>query len=435
MVNHLTKTRRIGVSVAVVTVVLAGALVTPATGRSGAKASESKPVRELRALWVDGYNEGMLTPAQVRSAVATAERSGANALIVQATRRQDCLCNNSNLPRATGTGAPTYDPLAYTVSQAHRRGIEVHAWVTVGKMWSNSKPPVAKNHVYNTHGPAANGANNWLDRRSDGTTHVENTSFMDLGNPAVQKHIVATVDSIQRNYKVDGINLDYIRYPDHNLARNPANDGYFNSWGYTATSLARYRAATKTAGTPAPDDPKFVAWRQDQVTGLIGQIRASMLKRDSSDRLSVNAITYGHGPGYRTTWSHTRPYAEVLQDVSLWARGGIVDTVITMNYRSAGVPGQSQHYSEWLAGMDALQRRSKRHFVSGNGLWINTVGDSIDQIDEARRRGIDWAGYSYGTMTYRDTSKTRQQQRNEVADALRAGPFSQRAAVPALPCK
>ncbi len=434
----MSLTTRITVPLTVAALVAASAPalvgVGPATAAPAvaapAVAKASAPARQMRALWVNGFNEGMLSKPQVTTLVSTAKQAGVNALIVQATRRQDCLCNKSILPRATGTGPASYDPLAEVIAQAHRNGIEVHAWVTVGKMWSGTRAPAAKKHVYNTHGPKAKGAARWLDRRRDGTEIVAGTSFVDLGNPAVQAHIVATVDSLQRNYKVDGINLDYIRYPDH-----IASGSEYSDWGYSATSMARYRAATKTTGTPAPDDPRFVKWRQDQVTGLVAKVNASMKRRDPKDRLSVNAITYGDGPGPTTDWSNTTGYRMVLQDISLWARGGLVDTVVAMNYRSASVPGQSEIFTRWLQGMQALAQRSGRHFVSGNGLWINTNAQSVEQVNEARTYGLDWAGYAYNGLTYGGTHPTRAAERAAFVRAMRAGPFRADATIPAMPWK
>lgn len=383
----------------------------------------------MRALWVNGFNEGMLSKAQVTTLVSTAKQAGVNTLIVQATRRQDCLCNKSILPRATGTGPASYDPLAEVIAQAHRNGIQVHAWVTVGKMWSGTKAPAARAHVYNTHGPKAKGAARWLDRRRDGTEIVGGTSFVDLGNPAVQSHIVATVDSLQRNYKIDGVNLDYIRYPDHT-----SSDEY-NDWGYSATSLARFRAATGRTGTPLPDDPQFSQWRRDQVTAVVRRVHTAMQRRDKNDRLSVNAITYDAGPGATSDWSKTRPYKNVLQDVPRWARAGIIDTVVAMNYRSVSVPGQSDYYTQWLQGLRAVERTTGRHTVSGNALWINTLPQSVAQINEARRYGIDWAGYAYNGLAYAGMYKTRAAERSAFITTMRQGPFKTNALIPTMPWK
>ena len=403
--------------------------VSAAPAFAAAPASAAAPAREMRALWVNGFNEGMLSKAQVTTLVSTAKQAGVNALIVQATRRQDCLCNKSILPRATGTGPASYDPLAEVIAQAHRNGIQVHAWVTVGKVWSGAKAPASAKHVYNTRGPKAKGANRWLDRRRDGAEIIDGTSFLDLGNPAAQAHVVATVDSLQRNYQLDGINLDYIRYPDHT-----SSDEY-NDWGYSATSLARFRAATGRTGTPAPDDPQFSQWRRDQVTALVRKIHTAMQRRDKNDRLSVNAITYGEGPGATSDWSRTRPYKNVLQDVPRWARAGIVDTIVAMNYRSVSVPGQSAFYTQWLAGLRTVERQTGRHTVSGNALWINTLDQSVQQITEARRSGVDWAGYAYNGLTYAGIHKTRAAERAAFVKAMRGGPFKANALMPTMPWK
>src|SRR5204863_27476 len=69
--------------------------------------------------------------------------------------------------------------------------------------------------------------------------------------------------SIVRNYDVDGINLDRIRYPDGNLGTNVP------SWGYNPTAIARFRAETGRTDMPANTDPQWTEWRRDQVTAIV----------------------------------------------------------------------------------------------------------------------------------------------------------------------
>ena len=59
-----------------------------------------------------------------------------------------------------------------------------------------------------------------------------------------------------RDSDIDGIHLDYIRYPS-------------NKWGYSDIALARYRAQTGATGKPKPDNPQWMQWRRDQVLSLI----------------------------------------------------------------------------------------------------------------------------------------------------------------------
>ena len=156
---------------------------------------------------------------------------------------------------------PDFDPLAYLIAAAHaaRPAIEVHAWVAAMPLATASAPPAAPEHVYHSHGPAAPGEEMWLSVAADGSLAVEDTLSLDPGHPAAAQHIVDVVLNLVRNYGVDGIHFDRIRYAGE-------------AFGYNSVSLARYAEATGATGIPAPADPAWQAWRRDQLTALMRQI-------------------------------------------------------------------------------------------------------------------------------------------------------------------
>ncbi|MBO3130423.1 family 10 glycosylhydrolase [Dermatophilus congolensis] len=419
--------------------VVAGAVVA-AVGLGGAAPVAAAPVsseagvvsagvpQQMRALWVDAWEPGLFSGAEVSSLVATAKQMGVNTLVVQTVRRSDCLCNKSILPRAAGTGAAQFDPLADVVAKGHAAGLQVHAWVVVGKMWSGASAPSDPRHVFNVHGPGTK--DSWSDRRYDGTVSADGTTFLDLGNPAARKHVVATVDSIQKNYAIDGVNLDYIRYPDQTASGRLDND-----WGYTPVALAAFRRTFKTTGTPAPGDPLWHRFRRDQVTAVVRGVHDQMMRRDKRDRLSVNAIAFGQGPGASTNWTRTDGFRQTVQDIPRWTHQKIVDSVFVMNYRSASDATQRRYFTSWVQGMAALQKRDGRTMVSGNAMWNNTIAQSIAQYQEAARAGVGWAGYAYSTMTIPDPQVGVSAQRALVAGTFGNGPFRVKAAVPSMPWK
>src|SRR5699024_9479551 len=145
-----------------------------------------------------------------------------------------------------------------------------------------------------------------------------NNTYIDPAHPDAVDYLVDGVTSIVENYDVDGINLDYIRYPDYNGGERQ------NDWGYSETSLARFAAETGRTDRPAPDDEEFSQWRRDQVSTMVRKIYLSMYETDPLTRLSINGITYAFGPAsYDDGWEGTRPYAEVLQDWRGWFDEGI----------------------------------------------------------------------------------------------------------------
>ncbi|NJP65553.1 family 10 glycosylhydrolase [Streptomyces spiramenti] len=406
-------------------------------GPAGAAPAGDDRPEQWRSYWVDAFNEGLYTPEQAARTVQDALDINANALIVQVGRRYDCFCNRAAYPRTDAAVDPApYDPLDEIIEQAHAAGLEVHAWVNVNTLWNSTTPPRSPDHVYNQHGPDAEGADRWLNKKADGTEVQGANVYVDPGHPDVSDYIVSAVSSIVSEYDVDGVNLDYIRYPDHNSTTTHSD------WGYNDVSVARFQEAAGRSDVPEPDDAEWTEWRRDQVTGLVRKLYLTMWDIDPSARLSVNAITYGNGPQAVGGWENTRTYGEVLQDWVGWLDEGVADTVMTMNYKRNWQPAQQQMFTEWSEFMADNQKG--RQTVNGPGLYLNPVGDSLAQALQALaptaagNTVAGWSGYAYAnpSSTHVDGSwQDRSAERDALTEALTQGPqapFAEPAAVPAM---
>ncbi|WP_144121064.1 family 10 glycosylhydrolase [Catellatospora sichuanensis] len=405
-----------------------------------APAAAADPPQQWRSYWVDAFNEGVYTPAQVTKLVQDAQAINANALIVQIARRYDCFCNRALYPRTDAAIAPApYDPLDEVIAQGHAAGLEVHAWVNVNTMWNAAAPHSSPDHVFNKHGLSATGADRWLNKKADGTERVGNNAFMDPANPAANNYTVAAIQSIVREYDVDGINLDYVRYPDFSSTTTHSD------WGYSEVSLARFRAATGRTDTPMPSDQQFTDWRREQMTGLVRKIYLGMWEADPQARLSMDGITYGFGPQSVGGWEKTRTYAEVLQDWKGWLSEGIMDTVVAMNYKRNWMPDQKQMYDEWTEVLADWQ--GDRQAVVGPALYLNSVPDSLAQVRSALaptaagNTAAGWSGYSYANPSMAGVGQpaaVRDGERAKLVEALTVGPnapFADEAVVPTMPWK
>src|SRR5215204_2575242 len=203
---------------------------------AAAPATSSAQTRtEYRAFWVDTFNTNLNNHADVLAVVGNAKAAKANAIFVQVRRRGDSWYLNSLEPLGDRTPiAPGFDPLQDVIDTAHAAGLEVHAFVIMAAVWGrapNLFPPEHPNHVFNQHGgfnPATNtitpGPNNWLTRTllPDTTTpgityqgHRFGSDFwIDFGHPDAAKYTVDVVMHLVRNYDIDGLHLDRIRYPE-----------------------------------------------------------------------------------------------------------------------------------------------------------------------------------------------------------------------------
>jgi uncharacterized lipoprotein YddW (UPF0748 family) len=268
------------------------------------------PTPELRALWVDGFHAGIRSPQEVAQLVADAKQAHINTLIVQVRRRGDALYTRSFEPPVQD---PLYDGmfdgLAAVLDAAHREGIEVHAWINAMPIWRGEAPPSDPRHVFNRHGPAQTGEENWLTRSPDGGWKFPVGYFLDPGHPGAAAYLTEVYLNIIRNYPVDGIHFDYIRYPEteERLERGAGV-------GYNETSLARFRRATGRTDTPAPFDECFTEWRRQQVTQLVRRVYIETKALKPHLKVSAATIAWGKPPRSERDFLDMSPGQRIFQD-------------------------------------------------------------------------------------------------------------------------
>ncbi len=364
-------------------------------------AQPSQPTdAQFRAYWVDSFGPGLYSEAEIDRLVSDAKAANMNAIVAQVVRWADCLCNRAIMPRTEAEIDPDpFDPLQTLIDKAHAAGLQVHAWINSTIMWGREVPHRDSTHVFHAHGPSTFGYDNWVMRRFDGVDKGANLYFFDLGHPDAADYVVRMFLSIVRNYDVDGINFDYIRYPDHNPADN------FPAWGYNPVAVARFQAVTGRGDVPGPTDSQWMQWRRDQVTNVVRRVYIETYAIKPHVRVSADTITYGSPSEDVVGWTQTRPYVEVLQDWRGWMEEGILDLNIPMNYKREQATTEPNNfrrmYEEWNAFIKDNQYQ--RHAAIGTALYLNPIGDSVVQIRKALspspagNRALGWVGFSYRT--------------------------------------
>jgi len=459
------------VKVRLVLALVIALLVLPLVPGTGVAAAPA----QLRAYWVDAFGEGIFTPAEIDKLVAQSKAANFNALVVQVGRRGDCFCNRASMPRTQANiAAYPYDPLQTLIDKAHAAGIQVHAWIITTALWNSDTAPRDPSHAFNTNGPSkVDTYDYWLGVRYDGALReskpalptTPNTAnwFFDPGHPDAAQYIVDMYTSVARNYDIDGLNFDRVRYPD--LSPVPWN--LTNAWGYNPVAVARFNAATGRTGRPLPNDPQWSQWRRDQITNIVRKVYVETYAIKPHVRISADTITYGHGPQNPAfgSWENARAYRETLQDWRAWMEEGILDLNIPMNYKrehctatdrsATGCFGFDQQlmFEEW--NEYTLDHLYGRQAAIGPAVYLNHIAGSVAQTRKALapspagNRGIGWVGYSYRTpdcrtnrscLTFRsgDLSRaelTRALTQPSEYDTVTPPVFAAPAAVPTMPWK
>lgn len=378
--------------------------VTPCAAQQGTP--------EFRALWVDTWHEGILSPDQTTELVNTAADANYNAIIVEVRKNGDAYYLSAYEPWATNIAEPGYDPLADLIAKAHARGIEVHAWLVTYRIWHYDRVarPAPSNHVITLHPE-------WAMANSSGSTKDGSYVNLDPGVPGVQQYICDVVKDIVTKYNVDGINFDYIRYPG-------------TSWGYNDLVRERFRQEYGSYPPTSTIDPKWSLWcdyRRKQVTDLVRKCYVEVMAIRPSVKMSADTIGW-LGADPNVDFTKTRAYTDVFQNHKGWLQEHILDMNILMNYKREYDSAQAADYRLWTDFL--AKNKFGRHTIVGPAVYLNSIADSMTQMLYARTAGVD----GIATYSYAATNKDGQPN-SDFYNAVKTTVFTSPAPVPDMPWK
>ncbi|MBN2002381.1 MAG: family 10 glycosylhydrolase [Anaerolineae bacterium] len=156
------------------------------------------PPLQTRGIWV--FAENMQSPQATDQILAKVIRGNFNTIFVNVVRNGKTYYDSQWLPRSDDLPVG-FDPLTYLLPKAHAAGIEVHAWFIVGQIgWPTlASEPVS---VLQAHPE-------WMAINACGTQ----SKWLNAAHPGARDFIRAVVAEFIQKYTVDGVQLDYIRYP------------------------------------------------------------------------------------------------------------------------------------------------------------------------------------------------------------------------------
>ena len=317
---------------------------------------------EVRGVWITSWDSGFFTSEQVDATIAAAKQAGMNALFIEVRKFADAYYDSKIEPR--GSNVPQgFDPLAYTIKQAHGKGIQVHAWVVVYRAWCGAKPgPKDPNHIVNKHPE-------WVLLSKDGKNWAGGGIYLDPGIPEAREYIVSVFEDIAKRYKVDGIHYDYVRYPGRD-------------WGYSAAALKRYYADTGAKAKPATNDPKWLQWKRDQVTALVKLARDRI--KAANPKIAISAATIPWG-GCPDDFTNTSAYRDVGQDWKKWMEDGLIDINIPMNYKPETTDSMKASFRKWTD--NSGKWRGKGVVYQGIDANNQSAANMVKQIEYCRKVG------------------------------------------------
>ena len=363
--------------------------------------------QQYRAFWADAFHKGYKDPAQIDQMVEDVAIAKCNAILMEVRHRGGSYFLKSMEPPVEDSDwSPSFDALQYLIEKAHARGIEVHAWYPVTPLWPFARAPLDPAHAWNLHGPQASGDSMWMTLTAGGKI----SSSVDPGHPGVARYLADVVLDPVRNYDLDGIHLDYIRYPE--------DDDY----GYNPKAVERFQRL---------QSPTFSQFRRDQVTALVRQIYLRAAELKPSLKVSAALITWGDGPATDAQFRAKDAYSRVYQDWRSWMEEGILDVGMPMNYFR-----QTQNANFLQNWVDfEKSRQYKRTMAIGVANYLNTIEDSVTQLRKVQAAGVSGITfYSYASTNTLDNSGLPIIPNSEFYRTIGAA-FGEAAGPPVLPWK
>lgn len=386
-------------------IALAALAATLATGAP----AQQEPRPQLRAIWVNSWNDGMLSPEQVEQMVRDVRSANLNAVVVEVRKVGDAYYLGGLEPRASNIQGPEdWDPLQQIIDLCHdtsggQQRIEVHAWMVTFRVWRNSLGAPPPGHLLHEHPEV-------VMTSASGDADGEGSVFADPGHPITEDWTVAVYRDVAARYDVDGVHFDYVRYPE-----------YEGDWGHNPVSIERFNRRNSLTGVPASGDPRWQAWRREQVRATVRRVYGEVMEANPGCLVSASTLNWGLETSV-WDWPTSRPRLQAHQDWVSFMDEGILDLNCLMNYsRFVTQPLRFPTYTDL-----AIRTRLDRHAIIGAGVYMNTVEHGFTQLRQALAMGADGVLlYDYGTTNNEDLP------RDAYFARLRAEVFPTRADVPA----
>ncbi len=396
--------------------------------------SPPKPEREMRAAWVATVGnidwpskKGLSTAEQKAELIHILDRAAElklNVVIFQVRPACDAMYASKIEPWSeflTGTMGqapePYYDPLAFAVTEAHARGLELHAWFNPYRARPGGSTATASaNHISKTHPELA---------RSYGTKGM---MWLDPGEKAVQDYSLRVVMDVVNRYDVDGIHFDDYFYPYKESDASGREQDFPDD-----ASWRRYSAKGKLSRAD---------WRRENVDNFIERVYTSIKAAKPSVKFGISPFGIWK-PGTPPQIKGFDAYDSLYADSRKWLASGWCDYFAPQLYWSIEVKEQSfPVLLKWWT------EQNPNHRIIAPGLDTTKTGRRNRPSDEAESSGkksrpgwpneeilnqIKLTRSTPGVEGHVHWNMRSLMRNTELDEALIRGPYDEPALVPACP--
>ena len=286
-----------------------------------------------------------------------------------------------------------FDPLQIWVKEAHARGMKIHAWFETFYV-GNTPPENTPNSILAVYPQWGNKTKAKYDSELAVPSISEhNGYFIDPANPDVQTFVLEIAEEILTKYDVDGINLDYIRYPQSIDSKYTGYDK--TNWGYSEFCREdfqlRFGIDPIEINYGTPEWEQWAKYRQEKITQTVRAFRVLTQKKGKM----LTAVIF---PDRRKSLDTK------MQDWKAWSQANLVDgftpLILTCDKQTANslirdITTNSSKNTKIYAGIFVP-------FMNGSS------EDMLRQIHESRKLktdGVIFFDYAHFKDSYIDSLK------------------------------
>ena len=266
---------------------------------------------ELKGTWI---RPNQKNPQEVRAVLDSIKNTGINNVFLETYFHGMTIFPSITMKEygfyEQNPAFNNFDVLKVWCEEAHKRGIKVHTWfesfyvgnklpgdypksiLAIQPTWQNKTKQKSDFEGYVSHPQEHNGY------------------FLDPANPEVTTFLLSLISEIVSKYPVDGVNIDYVRYP--NISKENLN----NQWGYT--KYAREEFITLYGVDPIEIKPKGDLWekwceyRSNKITNYISEVSRIL----NYKKTMLSAVIF---PDYKVS------LMTKYQDWEKWAENNYLD--------------------------------------------------------------------------------------------------------------
>lgn len=372
-------------------------------------------MREFRAAWIATVDNidwpskpGLSSYEQKAEAIELLDflkKNQFNAVILQVRPQADALYKSEIEPWSyflTGEQGtppePYYDPLSFWIEEAHKRGLELHAWLN----------PYRAHHVKgNTISPKS-----VVKKNPDAVYKLQSGYWwMDPSLKKTQDLTSSVVLDIVKRYDVDGIHFDdyFYPYPDYN-------------GGKDFPDLKSWNNYVKNGGTLSKGD-----WRRNAVNTLIERLYNEIKAEKKYVKFGLSPFGI-YRPGVPSSVKGFDQYDKLYADAKLWLNKGWIDYMAPQLYWPINKDGQRfPDLLTWWQSENTLQRHMWPGInVVNKAPTVETNQEVLNEISLTRVLIPNSAGTVHWNLSSLTKNPT-------LAKELIDGPYKKQALVPASP--